>query len=65
MGGFNAGRGLASPGSDQDAGGANLAKPLPTTSGHVLNKGRLSGGREVHHNGGTASIAKGSTNPPR
>lgn len=51
---FAAGQGLAAPGNDQDAGGANLAKPFPTQSGgDGHNKGRLKPGREVHYVTGT------------
>lgn len=63
---FSGGRGIAAPGTDTDAGGANLAKPLPTQDGgSALNKGRLNGGTDVHHNGGTHSIGPGSTEPSR
>jgi hypothetical protein len=65
-GAFAAGTGLAAPANDQDAGGANLSKPYPTQSGGTaFNKGRFSGGKEVHHNGGQVSIKSGSTEPPR
>jgi len=51
---FEAGRTLAAPGTDTDAGGANLAKPFPTqTGGDGHNKGRLKPGTEVHHVAGT------------
>jgi hypothetical protein len=66
-GSFGAGRGFASPASDQDAGGANLSKSHPTQQGDAaFNKGRLSGGTAVHHNGGTHGIPNGNTGvPPR
>ena len=54
QGGFSAGTGLATPGTDQDAGGSNLAKPFPKQEGGTaLNKGRLKPGREVHYVTGT------------
>ena len=53
-GAFSAGQTIAAPGNDQDAGGANLAKPMPTQSGGAgHNKGRLKPGTEVHHVTGT------------
>lgn len=51
---FAAGQQIAAPGTDQDAGGANLAKPFPTQSGgDGHNKGRLKPGTEVHYVSGT------------
>ena len=53
-GAFSAGQTIAAPGTDQDAGGANLAKPLPTQPGGAgHNKGRLKPGSEVHYVTGT------------
>ena len=65
---WSSGVGIASPGSGAGAGGANLKKPYPTqTGGSALNKGRsrLAQVKEVHHNGGTTSIAEGSASPAR
>jgi hypothetical protein len=65
---FEAGKTMAAPGTDTDAGGANLAKPYTShtqSGGTALNKGRLKPGTEVHYGTKPASIKQGSTTPSR
>lgn len=58
VGNFDAGRGLATPGTAQTAGGSNIKKPMPVLSagqGSQLNRGRLNRNppNQLHYNGRT------------
>jgi hypothetical protein len=66
-GSFGTGRGMTEVSGPAHAGGQNLNKPHNTQQGGTaLNAGRLKPGREVHHNGGQASIRSGNAGqPPR
>jgi hypothetical protein len=63
--GFSHGRNISRPKDGQNAADANPGY-LNQAGDGGHNKGRLSPGREIHHNGGQASIRQGTTGtPPR
>jgi hypothetical protein len=67
---FNSGIGMTPsvPAKDSRSGGAAVAvgeEHREQSNDGTINAGRFSGGREVHYNGGTKGIPKGSTAIPR